>query len=478
MDDPATIALLEQAALGDDPRQALYALSVLTAAKRYRFPRLLPKLAVSRQPEIRARAYELAAESRDESLVDNAHADVRLAGPASDPGLVLAATKYVLEMAPETRPVAALLLNYPNPMVVEGALDFLVKRPELARDLITHDWLTEVATNEDPKRRRLAAFAVRARGDQGTEVLHKLFADDDPAVVTAACQCAAALQNREYVGPMILRLEDPKLRGIAIESLASFGTKITGTLGDLLADESVPQALRRQIPRVLRLIPVQRSVDVLLQFINHPDLAVRSATLRALNRLRETAPDLNYGDASIREQVLTEARYYFELLAALEAFREQGRPHTPAGLLVATLEECLKRTLERLFRLLGLRYPPRQIYAAYLAVSRGGSEQALAALEFLDAVLERDLKRIIVPILDDPSMQSQSGRDLFGVQVKTTEGAIRELLGSGDEWLSACAIATAAQLGLTVLAPEINTFSASKQGEVSQVARDAMAVLA
>ncbi|MDQ2946970.1 MAG: HEAT repeat domain-containing protein, partial [Acidobacteriota bacterium] len=333
----------------------------------------------------------------------------------------------------------------------------------------------------DPKRRRLAALAVSARGDQGTEVLHQLLNDNDPAVVEAAFHSAGSLQNREYVPAMVRKLSDPKLRGAAIEALSAYGERIVGTLGDLLHDDQVPLSIRRQIPRVLRLIPSQRAVDILLGFISDPNLGLRAGVLRALNRLRESAPKLDYGAKSVTEQVATEARYYFELYAALEAFREPGTPRTPAALLASTLEERLKATIERLFRLLGLRYPPRQVYAAFLAVRSGQRDEHAAALEFLDSVLDRDMKRIMVPILDDPAMLAQRGRDLFGIQKKDAESTLRELLSSGDEWLVSCAIATAAQLRLTKLAPDIkqaHVKAGSSASPIWQVAQDAMAVLA
>lgn len=478
IDDPSTIALLEQTALGPNPRQAAYALSLLADGGSYNFERLLPKLAQSMAPEVRARAYELAASTGDRRLLDRANSDIREARPRSDKNLIRAAVVYVLSVSPETRPLALLLLNHPNPLVTRGLIEYLASKPELARELITHNWLNSQAMDRDPARRCLAAAAIRARGDQGTEALHTLLADEDPQVAEEAFRSAAQLQNREYVVPMIRRLPDPKLRGSAIEALALYGNKIVGTLGDLLDDGQVPLVLRRQIPRVLRLIPTQRSVDTLRTFIAHPNLVIRSSVLRALNRLRESQPDLDYGPASISEQILAECRYYFNMAASLAAFEEHGKPHTPAGLLASTIQERLKASLERLFRLLGLRYPPRQIYAAYLAVRAGKSDDTAAALEFLESVVDRDLKRIIVPLLDDPTNAAERGRDLFGIQIKSAEAALRELLRSGDEWLVACSIATAAQLNLPSLIPDINTASTAPDSEVSHVARDAMEVLA
>ncbi len=243
-------------------------------------------------------------------------------------------------------------------------------------------------------------------------------------------------------------------------------------------DEAVPLATRRQIPRVLRLIPDQRSVTALTALAGDPNLALRGSVLRALSRLRENAPDLDYGGVSVSTQVMNEARYYFQMNAALLAFREHRKPHTPAGLLVSTLEQRLKASLERLFRLLGLKYPPRQVYAAYLALNRGLHADSAAALEFLDNVLDKELKRIVIPLLDDPGNAQQRGRDLFKIDVPDVETAIRELIHSGDEWLASCAIATAAQMRWTSLAPDIKSVGEQGDGEVCQVARDCAVALA
>ncbi|MBX5495943.1 MAG: hypothetical protein IRZ15_11480, partial [Bryobacteraceae bacterium] len=65
-----------------------------------------------------------------------------------------------------------------------------------------------------------------------------------------------------------------------------------------------------------------------------------------------------------------------------------------------------------------------------------------------------------------------------GVERKDAEGALRELLGSGDEWLVVCAIATAAELNLHSLKKDIEALSSGAGAEVSRVARRAMLQLA
>ena len=85
------------------------------------------------------------------------------------------------------------------------------------------------------------------------------------------------------------------MRGVAMDALAAYGERIVGTLGDVLLDTTTPTAVRRQIPRVLRKIPIQRTVDILFQAYTEEDLLVRTAALKSLNRLREADSKLNFG---------------------------------------------------------------------------------------------------------------------------------------------------------------------------------------
>jgi AAA family ATP:ADP antiporter len=380
------------------------------------------------------------------------------------------------------------MLDDADPALVAGALEGLRSDRDLAEQLITREWLGRTANSIDPERRALAATAIGVRGDSGTEALHALLADPDARVAAAACRSAGTLRSRSYLFTLVAALGNARLRGEAIPALAAFGPAICGSLSDSLLDEELPVRVRRHVPRVLRNIPHQRSVDALLGAIGHQDLSIRSAVLKALNRLRETNPELNFENAFVTDRIMAEARNYFELSIALSPFRngEEGSPdntqRAPGGraarLLARTIEDRLHHTLERLFRLLGLRYPPKEIYSAYLAVSRHNAEEAAAAMDFLDNTLERSLKRILIPLLDAPEHVGERGRELFGLKSQTAEEAIRDLIHSRDPWLVACAVAAAAELNLRNLAPEIAQAAVESESDVSEVARSAEARLA
>jgi ATP:ADP antiporter, AAA family len=475
--DPATVALLEQAAQSGQTRQAVYALSLLAEAPGYRFEPLLEKLGDSPLEEVRAKVFELARLRDQEGWEERARRELeRGAEDASGLSAVQGAVQYLLRRPEESRELAASLIQHSSAGVVEAALASLSSW-EGATEIITRDLIAEMSGDARAERRRLAAYALGVRGDQGIEALYQLIADADPEVARQGCLSAGRLQNRAYVPLLLQRLVDARVRGAAIEALSAFGNRITGTLSDTLYDADAPVAVRRQIPRVLSKTPTQASVDVLVRDLSEANLAVRASILRALGRLREKAPQLDYGTASVQKLVLEEARHYVELNAALEPFRAKTTPHTAAHLLARTIEERLEQTLERLFRLLGLCYPPREIYSAYLAMQRGKGEQQTAAVEFLDNVLERDVKRYTIPLLDSTDRLADVGRDLFRVEPKTTEAAVLELIRSQDPWLVACAIATAGELRLRRAKEEIVKASRKAGAEVQQVARAALATL-
>lgn len=470
--DPGTLRLLEQTVESVNARQACYALSMLAEAPEYDLVPLLRRLSASPLLEMRAKVYDVAGSIGSVELLAAALAEIQ----APESQIVKPAVAYVLAVSPEAAQRAAAFLNHVNATVVDGVIEALRDKCELARDVLTPAWIAAAAAHADPERRRMAASAIAVRAEETVE-LARLLDDLDPRVVAAACRAAGRVRSRASLDRIVCRLDDPALRSVVIESLTAYGAGICGALGDSLADESLPMGVRRQIPRVLKLILDQRSVDVLLKALARPELSIRAAVLRALSHLRETAPRLDYGETFVTEQILQEARHYFELYSALEPFRNHKNTPTATGLLTRALEERLQQTIERLFHLLGLRYPPEDMHAAYLAVRRRRREQFLAALDFLDTVLERPLKRVLLPLLDGSEGLAERGRDLFGVEARDAEAAVRDLIRSPDPWLSACAMAAAAEQKFYRLAPDIVAAEEGAGTEVLQVARSAKVAL-
>lgn len=473
--DADTIRMLETTAFSSNPRQAAYALSLLGATHRYPVQPVLLKLAESPLAEVRAQVYSLARVLGGEDLTPRALHEIRDATPG--PALRQAVV-YLLTVSPDKLKLSRELLDTPNPDIQEGVVEALTAQPQAASEIITHQWISSNVGSEDWRRRALTASVVGARGDHGTEAIYWLLADPDPRVAQAACRAAGVLRNRGYVFAIAQLLSNYRVRGAAIEALAQYGPGICGTLGDMLHDGNLPRAVRLNIPRALRRIPHQRTVDVLLEGYRNPDSAVSDAALKALARMREAAPNLVVEAAFLKQHILNEAHRYYDIDASLSGLKDRLDPAHPAlSLLARSLEERQRSSLKRLFRLLGLRYPSNEMYWAYLALSQKSNEKHSTAVEFLDNVLDQDLKRVIVPMLDAPDRLREQGQALFAIEPQSAESTIRGLVHSDDPWLTACAMAAAAELRLRALAVEIAEVANKATAEVSDVGRSAVALL-
>jgi AAA family ATP:ADP antiporter len=68
--------------------------------------------------------------------------------------------------------------------------------------------------------------------------------------------------------------------------------------------------------------------------------------------------------------------------------------------LLNLLQQRQDGNLDRLFRLLGLRYQPTDIVPIFRGLKATERKEKISALEFLDNLLESDLKRLVVPVIE------------------------------------------------------------------------------
>jgi hypothetical protein len=85
------------------------------------------------------------------------------------------------------------------------------------------------------------------------------------------------------------------------------------------------------------------------------------------------------------------------------------------------LERELETVFSDIFKLLGLQYPQDEIRKAYQNIKSGSRNAIAYAIELLDNTLKRDMRDIIIPLLEDlpPAERKQALEKV----VKKTHGA-------------------------------------------------------
>jgi hypothetical protein len=96
------------------------------------------------------------------------------------------------------------------------------------------------------------------------------------------------------------------------------------------------------------------------------------------------------------------------------------------------------------------------------------------AAEFLDNILDHDLKRYILPLLDEDRPPEQVGRELFGLELRGAQEALEVMIREGDPWLAVCAMAAAAEFGFRGLAPLIESTARGAGVRAREVAQAAL----
>ena len=278
--------------------------------------------------------------------------------------------------------------------------------------------------------------------------LHELLQSPDKEVLREAIRAAGDTDAPEFVPVLIQHLNTRRVRKYARMALASYGEDIINVLVNRLNDPNENRIIRLSIPKVLALIGSQRSVEILMSKLEESDLLLRYEVIKGLSKLKANFPNLKMNREIITKEILEETKYYFRTLTVLKSEQSNGANDGTGSLskarklLIRALEERLDNNLERIFRLLGLRYSTDDMFSAYKGIVSDQSDLRANAVEFLDNILDRYLRRYILPIVEELHQGEalESIRQEFGLEEPTQKKTLEDLLLGDDSWLRICAL--------------------------------------
>jgi HEAT repeat protein len=304
-------------------------------------------------------------------------------------------------------------------------------------------------------RRQVAAALGGIGGGRFRQHLVPLMFDPDPAVAREAIWSAGQGGGPEdlLVPPLVSLLRHRSLHDAARDALVGRGEGVVDTLGHFLGEEAEDVEVRRRIPATLARIPSQKSVDLLLASLGQEDEILRDPALAALERLRREHPALAFVRGPIEKRALAEARQALRCLSLrFNLLRDEGQ----GSLLDRALEEQRERSVDRVYRLLGLIFPWRDVAVARKGMEGDARAHARAA-EYLDNLLEGPLRRWLMPLLEDAPLEEKAlkANTLLRTRVRDPEDTVAQLIHDDDEALAAAAIHRVEEKGLWRLADDL-----------------------
>ncbi len=471
-EDASVLESLIRVLEGKNERQILYVLHLIENLRNKKLMPHLKKLIHHQSPEIKVQVLKIINFYDDENFSDEA--EELIADKNFD--VKVEAIRYLFHHADNGNTILMNLLASPDYKIRSAALlctaqayrrhsDFRnsIDMRKLFDQFIDQCYETDYNRDEINFMKINLAQVIGATGDQNLyQFLENLLLDHNPEVARAAHFSAGMIRDPNFIPILIRHLDTSLLRKYAREALAQYGEDVIDVLDNHLRNpEEIPK-IRLGIPNVLALIGSQKSVDTLLSHLTQSNLLLRYEIIRALNKLKFNFPDLKFHRESINQLIIDETKYYYRVLNLVnkqnELLEEKSNvttlnknPHridSAQKLLKKALEEKLEVNLERIFRLLGLSYPSKDMYNAYLGVVSNKGNLRANAIEFLDNILDADFKKLIIPIVEEnlPGHLIKKSQVLFGFNVPSEIECMEFLLQGEDNWLKACTVHLLAEM--------------------------------
>jgi HEAT repeat protein/CRP-like cAMP-binding protein len=456
----STIETLVQELAHPEPARVIYAIDVLESLDKRNL--VTPLLLYHESPAVKTRALSALGSVRSDIATQWIPQIRRLLGDPDSTVRAAAVGALVSISQDDAATVARPLLNDPDARIRATAAVALASSPRPADADAAEAALLQLAGDSREsgrKARQDVAAAVRQISDpRFRRLLIPLLYDPAAEVADEAMESvrAAGTDDFVFVPTLVALLRDRRLKGRARTVLAGYGEPVIDVLAHFLRDPGEDAWVRRHIPGTLAHIPAQKTVDVLVGALGEQDGFLRYKVIAALARLRRDHEALVVPPEPIEALALKEGRKYFECLSLHENLFGRGKL-AGDSLLARALDEKMTRTMARVYLLLSLVYPWKDIAAARWTLEHGDSRSKAGASEYLDNLLTGRLRKGIMPMLEEMPREEKvrRGNVLLRSRPRDVEETLLQLINDDDQVVAAAAIDMVTQHKIWSLADDI-----------------------
>src|SRR3954469_3682076 len=457
--DLSTIETLMQELAQPDPARVVYAIDMLESLDKRNL--VTPLLLYHESPDVRRRALQaIGSVRRDIAL--NWLPQLRRMLTDADSGVRAAAVAAICNINNEdAASLSRPLLADPDPRIrITAAVALAASRDPDDVDT-AESALIDLASDSRGSsrgiRRDVAAATRHIQNPRFRRLLIPLLYDEAPQVAHEAMESVQAAGDADFifVPTLVALLRSRQLKARARAVMVSYGEPVVDVLAHFLRDPEEDIWVRRHIPTSLSQIPSQKSVDVLVAALEESDGFLRYKVIAALDRLRRTDAPLSFPKETLETHTLLQGMHYFNYLSLYSNLRTaKSQSH---DLLSRTLEQKMERTTDRIYRLLSLIYPWRDIGAAQWTLSHGDPRSRASASEYLDNILTGQLRKRIMPVLEDLPIDERvkRGNVLLKTRPRDVEETLLHLINDDDPVVAAVAIDVVRQNKLWTLGDDI-----------------------
>jgi AAA family ATP:ADP antiporter len=442
------------------PKQILFVLNQTADIQHDKLFESLRNLLKHDNPAVRAETLRRLYHYKTDSLIN----EVNLMVHDSDYQVKVAAIEYLIGHSKGQ--VKELIRKYLNDKDyrVSGATALSLANevkdnPDLQNyfglEKLIRERIARLKKTTDPgelkfRRINLIRMIGKARLPQFFHFIIENLQSHDLEIRNQAILSAGNTYDPGFIPEILSCLKNKKTRESAVIALTNYGNMIADYFDKELVKHDPDIDIIRCFPVVMEKIGTQKSVNFLFEMLHFGDPEVRSGTLESLIRLKSEYPHLVFNKKQIINSILDEAKLFLETLSALyiqqKGITEANKTTVPIkkdvvfearNRLILLLEHRLDENLERIFKLLELKYPPEEIETVYQNIKSDKSDLRVNAIEFLDNLLEVNLKKVLIPIIETLLSESITRETLksLNVRISNQHECLKLLLRGNDAQL-------------------------------------------
>lgn len=290
------------------------------------------------------------------------------------------------------------------------------------------------------ERHYAAELLLHTFKDECTSFLMEVLNDSEPKVRNAAINTSVKKYNTEVINTIIENLSNPVYSNPAMNALVLIGADTLTALDAAFYRSGQSTQMMLRIVQVIGRIGGVRAREILWSKIDYPNKIVVSQVL------------LSLGECGFKAGIsqITRIKYAIESdiadiswnLSALQEVGDKGFSEQ----IKSSLRWEIQSDIEHIYMLLTMLYDTRSIQLVKENIDSGTAEGITYAIELLDVFLSEQLKKRVIPILDDLTLAERTNRlEDFYPRIKLDSQLVLKFMINRDfaqsnRWTKACVL--------------------------------------
>ena len=341
----------------------------------------------------------------------------------------------------------------------EAAVIALIKYAGVIGAMTAGSYLKAFFESENPTDRTAAAYILGELGQKNMDQkLLILLNDPSPVVRRAAVNAALKINSNVFIPKLFYMLFDREVSFDVAKVLSKLGEKILEPAADILSNKLESYRLKSEVAKMLGDIYSPESFRLLALSLDTESDELRNIVLNSLKKLLSKLEKASLDKDTLKVMLLREIYQYFQTLYFAVQIRKNLKTDCLSDVMATKLDNCY----QRIFSILSLMYGNSLFDNIYFNITRKFvlPSQRANALEIIDTIVDKDIRPIIVPLIESKTEEEKLnlGYQFFSVKRLKIADIVETLLSDDSEWVRSVTLYAIAHEHLTGIYSRIQMF--------------------